>query len=438
MAERAPRPNPSEFKKSSSPPDFETLTKPGRMASAKEFVQEKSTNLLEKARHTPFGDAAASVERIGVRLFNKPLLKEFERFYQHTNEKAIKAEFKLKGFSDTSAAVGNRIVELDQAAARMREGGHMDAKTAIKLEREKATLVKQFEKAESKKDHASIKLELLNNKKASWENKQREVAERVASVVEKKTQPYLERFKQLEARHAKIQGDFERFATLKDEATQKLKELESQLATSFKFERKSIKNKIQNIKKAVAHGEKVFAALGKEKNKLESKMAKSHARISRWGAVSSEFGRVANRERRYADPGVREDISAPPRRSYSYEGAYGDVQRPAARMMSTGPAGSVQAPVQQPEEQELMSPERTPGQYMAQWNSLFKRESIDMEMFKQKMGVAKNNLMTLEVFSALMKEYLTKNTVGDGKVRYTAMGIAQRLERLKKSMEKAQ
>ena len=176
--------------------------------------------------------------------------------------------------------------------------------------------------------------------------------------------------------------------------------------------------RVRAIKKSVKKGEKYFARQETARVRLEQKMNVSNRRINKWKVISNEFNRIANRDRHYAPAGVENVREDHAERPYSFE-----------RRAVEGPTSAV--PEFAPEVDFEAAPEATPDQYIRRWSALFPAEHIHPTMFKQKMGLIKNNSLPFSTLEGALRDYLIKNRTS--RIQYTDAAIKTRIEMMRAS-----
>lgn len=385
-----------------------------------------SEKLSEKIPHSFIGDIGSALQRAQLNLLNKPTLALFEKMYRRQSEKAAKSE---AVYLDKDSAVKGfeaRLTKLDESSEKVRAGGLYNPKTAAKIERERNVLLQQIEKAKTAKDAAHVTLESRNNKKAYWENKQKNLANEVIDKVEEKARPYIEMSEATKTGEKELVTRMESLKKIREAGQQGLKEYRAQIKSKNidAGERALLQIKIDGIKDCIKRIDLEYKSKNKERFAINEKKIAANTRLGKWNTFTNQYTRVGSRDRRYANPGLQEKVASGPDREYTFSHAPEDA----------APAPDPTVPPETPVEKEPIL-ETTPNEYAKRWNNLYGREfSLSADMFSKARHLDPGQKLTFVQIENQLQAYFKKIQPG-GKLLYTPAAVQKRARKIRETFK---
>lgn len=383
-----------------------------------------SKSLTETLRHTLVGDAAAALNRVGIRVANEPLIAVYEKFYQWRHGRTVAKEAKMLTLQRYTGMQEERLGSFTAQIEKHKKEGTYTPTNAKALESEKQKIEKVIENLKMARDTAHARWEKSSNKDAHWRNAKKQVAEHVISKTEEGKRPYQHEFEALRENHTAAEARLEEYRGTKEKEIAALKEFEKKIAyqpldagTKARYELQ-----VAQIKEVLAENDTKYSATLAQSRGLANKMNATNRRISQWQNMGNEFARKGNRS--HAPGGheaVKEELGDHHDSKFSHEPGAPKVAptapaTPAATATNSQPtppkapepAQSTTSAPAQPQEASATAPERQqesgeaimvkPVDYIKKWNELFSSTlKIDAKVFTDHYRIKPNEPISSKV-----------------------------------------
>jgi hypothetical protein len=407
---------------------------------------EETTKEDTAPNHTIIGRLGARLERFGIKVASAPQKAALEMMYGWRSEHAARAEGKFEERKRDLAKAEEDLVAKDAEVERARTAGDkkFDAKYAIKMGEERAKLVNKRDKAKTRLKSAQVSLEHYNGQKAGWENKQKNLAEKIVVQIDQKLQPSREAFAELARQKGEVDKEIAAHTQAREMHEAYLTDLRARIAANPAVaEKMEIKTKIKTAVEMLNQVNNEYAQLAKEQGRIGAKMNRANLYIGQWDVMRNEQLRETAKDRRHFNPGeqVQEERGAYREPDLSHAPKASEPEVAAAQ---TNTETSVQTDTPEPANPGAAAPmeasqelKTDAGSYIKKWNELFKNEvKINPEAFadtyKIKLG---DSIPTTDIENAIAS-MLTKGVTG-ANLLYMKSDIESRFKIVREEFKKA-
>ena len=411
-----------------------------------ETTKEFEKKVVDWLPHSPIGRLASRAERAGMRIWNSPQEAFYGVMYRWRAERATGAEMEYRKYAKEIADKNTILAQADASRAAMietqRAAGMPTMDIAVKLESERTKALKDIEKIQKQHDRAGKQLEDLNARKASWAQKENNLAERTMVKIDQRIAPDKGAFDALVAQKEEAGKKLESLKRARDMGHQGLQELEAKLTLDPSLINKvAIPDKIQAVKDLLEKIDAEYNQHTKAVSGIDSKMRKANNFLSGWVGYRNEEARVSTQDRRTFNPGDQNIEAAIPHEAPNLTHApepkaperghtVPTPEKTVARTTSGGT--SIESAIESKESLK----EATPEAYLGQWNKLFGKDeaNFDLKTFTEYSKLKPKEVVPVEKIENALNEILTKGVTGAALI-YAKEGIKARCMKVRQALQ---
>lgn len=264
--------------------------------SPKVFFNNSNENDFEKLDKAPKGLISSIYENIKFRFIDRRRASNTDKLYNYQKEKVANMENELEIKKRNIEQMKADFETHDKRMKKMSDQfGGLNKKAEHEALKERGTLQRRLKEAEAEK--FKLLLEVVREKKErnKYEEKRKNIINKVESFVNEKTKSYKEKIKVWEEGVLKIDNALKIFQDeIYDSSIQlkKLKDevvnLESSRDGIFKSEKIMYKSKIKEIEKSIKYTDEIISNVQEEKLDIKSKINKLQSKINYWDNVANE------------------------------------------------------------------------------------------------------------------------------------------------------